>query len=120
MPKTPQGAAAPLAGQEPPSLGGTALLFWLQAGLTAVMRVAWVWPWLLVLQTWLSPSAQGPLLPLGALPALLLGGRLLVQQAAERGVAARQARAGIALLGLLGVLGLLWAEYGAPLAPWDL
>lgn len=120
MPKTPQGAAAPLAGQETPSLGRTALLFWLQAGLTAVMRIAWVWPWLLGLQTWLSPSAQGPLLPLGALPALLLGGRLLVQQAAERGVAARQARAGIALLGLLVVLGLLWAEYGAPLAPWDL
>jgi len=120
VPKTPQGAAAPLAGQETPSLGRTALLFWLQAGLTAVMRIAWVWPWLLGLQTWLSPSAQGPLLPLGALPALLLGGRLLVQQAAERGVAARQARAGIALLGLLVVLGLLWAEYGAPLAPWDL
>ena len=67
MPKTPQGEAAPLAGPESYFLSKTALLFWLQAGLTAVMRIAWLWPWLLQLQTWFSPSAQGPLLPFGAL-----------------------------------------------------
>lgn len=101
------------------SLGGGGLLAWSLAALVDAMRVAWIWPWLLVLGAWLAPSFGRPVLPLWSLFALLLGGRAVAQLALQRAATTRQARVGMAVIGPVILLLLIWWEYGRPLAPWD-
>jgi len=101
-------------------LGGGGSLAWALAALVAAMRVAWIWPWQLVLGAWLAPSYSEPILPLWSIFALLLGGRAAAQIALQRTETTRQARMWMAVLGPVVLLALLWWQYGRPLAPWDL
>jgi hypothetical protein len=94
-------------------------LTWLLAALTATMRVAWVYPWLLAVGAWMAPSHAQPILPLWSLYALLLGGRAAAQMAAAHTSSLRQARLWMAVLGPLVLLLLLWWLYGRPLPIWD-
>jgi len=100
--------------------GGGGSLAWVLAVLVSAMRVAWIWPWFLLLGTWLAPSYGQPLLPLGAFFALLLGGRAVAQFALRRSTTTRQARVWMAILGPVLLLALLWWQYGRPWAPWEL
>ena len=94
-------------------------LTWLLAVLMALVRVAWVWPWLLALGAWMAPSYPQPVLPLWSLFALLLGGRAAAHLAATHSRNIRQARAWIAVFSPLLLLLLIWWHYGRPLAIWD-
>jgi len=115
MHNTPSSTAAQaVVGQD-----GSPWLTWLLAILTATMRAAWVYPWLLVLGAWMAPSHAQPLLPLWSLYALLLGGRIAARTAAAHTSSPRRARLWMALLGPLLLLLLLWWLYGRPLPLWD-
>lgn len=94
-------------------------LIWLLAVLVATMRVAWMWPWLLALGAWMSPSYLQPVLPLWSLFALLLGGRAAAEVVTLRTRDLRQARLWLAVLSPLLLLLLIWRQYGLPLAIWD-
>lgn len=97
----------------------SARLTWLLALLVATMRVAWAWPWLLLLGRWMAPSYADPVLPLWSLFALLLGGRAAAQMATARAANLRQARLWMAAAGPVVLLLLLWWYYGRRLALWD-
>jgi hypothetical protein len=94
-------------------------LTWLLALLVTTMRVAWIWPWLLLLGAWMAPSYAEPVLPLWSLFALMLGGRVAAHVATVRTANIRQARVWMAVTGPLILLLLLWWQYGRPLALWD-
>ena len=100
-------------------MGGGGLLAWGLAALVTVMRVAWIWPWLLVLGAWLAPSYTQPILPLWSLFALLLGGRAAAQFTLQRTTTTRQARVWMGVFGPIVLLALTWWQYGRPLVPWD-
>lgn len=94
-------------------------LTWLLAVLTATMRVAWIYPWLLAVGAWMAPSHPQPILPIWSLYALLLGGRVVAQLVTARMASLRRARLWMAALGPLVLLLLLWWLYGRPLPIWD-
>ncbi len=106
------------AGLTDPHSGSTRLV-WLLAVLVVTLRVAWLWPWLLVLGAWLAPAYGQPLLPLWSLFALLLGGRAAAQIVAAHTRNTRQARTAMAVIGPLLILLLVWWQYGRPLPLWD-
>lgn len=97
----------------------TQRLTWLLAVLTATMRVAWIYPWLLAVGAWMAPSHTQPILPLWSLYALLLGGYATAQMAVTRTSSLHRARLWMAVLGPLVLLLLLWWLYGRPLPIWD-
>jgi len=101
-------------------LSGSSALAWVLAALMSALRIAWLWPWIVVLGTWLAPSYGQPILSLGSLFALLLGGRAAAQFALRRAATLRQARVWMAFVGPVLLLMLLWWHYGRPAAIWEL
>ena len=95
--------------------------------LVGVMRLCWVWPWMLMLQGFLSPSVGAPLMPplmVIALPVLSFTfARWSMPTLAERRNIRRvkQVRQQIATGGLVALLLMLWLRFQQPeFGLWDL
>ncbi len=88
---------------------------WLEDGVlplhVIVVRLCWLWPWLILLHRWLSPDDSTPYLPLWAIPALLVVGALVSRLTLAQTASLRAARGWVAVAGLAAVLGLLWWQY---------
>lgn len=86
--------------------------------LIAVLRVAWLAPWLELVRRWLAPSSAGPLLPAWLLLAVLLSAaacaRLLARSASLTVARLLQALAGFVALVLL----VWWQFFSAGYALW--
>ena len=100
---------------------------WLLPLLVSIMRMCWIWPWMLLLQSFLSPSVAGPLLPqllLVSLPILSFSlARWSMPTFAERRNLRQvnQVRLYIAGSGFVTILGLLWLRFlQMDFALWDL
>lgn len=98
---------------------------WLEEGVLPLMvlllRLSWLWPWLLLLQRWLLPPEARPLLPLWIVALLLLGGALathLLPVDPKRPRRARLLAAGIGLAALALTLWLRWERDAYAL--WDI
>ena len=97
---------------------------WLEEGvlplLVLLLRLSWLWPWLLILGRWLLPSGSPPILSLWNAALLLAGGALtvrLLRVDPEKPQRARLLAAGIGLAALALTLWLRW-ERGT-YALWD-
>lgn len=95
--------------------------------LVGVMRLCWIWPWMLLLQGFLSPSVAAPLMPplmLIALPVLSFTlARWTMPTLAERRDLhwVNQARRRVAASGFAAIFFLLWLRFLQPdFALWDL
>lgn len=97
---------------------------WLDDGvlplLVATIRVCWIWPWLQLLQRWLTPAVPHPWVPLWSIPIFLLSAAFLARQALARTKSLRRARLMVVAIGLVAILVLLWWQYyRGTLALWD-
>lgn len=95
--------------------------------LVGVMRFSWIWPWMLLVQGFLSPSVAEPLMPpwmIIALPVLSFTfARWTMPTLVERRNfrRANQIRRQIATLGFAAILILLWLRFLRPeFGLWDL
>ncbi len=88
--------------------------------LTAILRLCWMWPWLQLIQRWLTPSYQGNLLSPWQIIGLLLGGMAMTRWVLGRSWSIARARAWIAGTGIGIIFGLLWWLFArAGYALWD-
>lgn len=97
---------------------------WLDDGvlplLLAAIRVCWIWPWLQLLQRWLTPTAPQAWFPLWAIPLFLLGAAVMARQALAQTTSLRRARVLVVGAGLAAILLLMWWQYHrGTLALWD-
>ena len=95
--------------------------------LVGVMRLCWIWPWMLLIQGFLSPAVAAPLMPplmLIALPVLSFSlARWSVPTLAERRDHERisSVRRHIAASGFAAIFFMLWLRFLQPdFALWDL
>jgi hypothetical protein len=72
----------------------------------AVLRVCWLWPWLVLLQRWLAPTHQGTLLSPVLILALLLSGAVMARWALR--LPSNRARTAVAVAGLAVIFVVLW------------
>ncbi len=93
----------------------------------AVMRLCWVWPWMMLIQGFLSPSVDGPLMPpmmLIALPVISFSlARWSMPTLAERRDhrRANEVRRHIASAGFAVLLFMLWLRFlSQDFALWDM
>ena len=93
----------------------------------AVMRLCWVWPWMMLVQGFLSPTVDGPLMPpmmLIALPVISFSlARWSMPTLAERRDHRRtnEIRRHIASAGFAVLLFMLWLRFlSQDFALWDL
>ncbi len=100
---------------------------WLLPFLVGVMRMCWIWPWMLLIQGFLSPSVAGPLMPplmLICLPVLSFTlARWCMPTLVERRDSRRinQVRRHIAAGGFITILFLVWLRFlRQDFALWDL
>ena len=92
----------------------------------AIMRLCWVWPWMMLVQGFLSPSVEGPLMPpmmLIALPVISFSlARWSMPTYAERRDRSRvtEVRRHIASAGFAVLLFMLWLRFlSQDFALWD-
>ena len=95
--------------------------------LVGIMRLCWIWPWMLLIQGFLSPSVAAPLMPpwmLVALPVLSFSmARWSMPTFSERRDLRRvtEVRRQIAGTGFVAILFVLWLRFLRPDFPlWDL
>ncbi|MCD6290502.1 MAG: DUF4129 domain-containing protein [Anaerolineae bacterium] len=89
--------------------------------LTVLMRLCWLWPWLLMLQRWLTPSRQSALLASWLIIGIPLGSMAMTRWVLQRNWTIRQARVCVAGTGLLVLMLVLWWEFFRSQYPlWDI
>lgn len=85
---------------------------WLEEGVlplsVVLLRLCWLWPWLLIIGRWTLPPEMRPYLPLWLVAALMLGGALTARLLPAGWERPRRARVAAAGLGLAAVLFTLW------------
>lgn len=97
---------------------------WLEQGALPVsvllLRLFWLWPWLLLIGRWTLPPEMRPVLPFWLIAALMAGGALTARALPVDPVNPGRERAWAALIGLLAMLLTLWWRIArADYALWD-
>jgi hypothetical protein len=78
--------------------------------LVILMRLFWLWPWVLVLSRWLTVAAE-PLLPAWLVAALFAAGALLRRFAVARASSVTVARRWVGGISFVLLVGLLWWRF---------
>jgi hypothetical protein len=86
----------------------------------SIMRVCTLWLWLVLLQRFLMPSYQGPLLSAYGMTAVILASLFLTRWSVRWLRPIMRARILVAITGLLIIFWLLWAQlYQSQFVLWD-